>query len=1297
MRITSVSILTIAAALALTAAARAQTPTGTVFTYQGQLTDAGVPLNDTADFEFTLWDAGAGGNPIGTLVSVSNVNVVDGLFTVPLDFGAAAFAGDARWLEVAVRSPSGIGGFATLSPRQPITATPYALYALSVPGGGGSTPWQLSGSDIYYNAGNVGIGTGAPEQLLHLKGLDAGVAPNANAPLVVERDRSTYINILAPDSVESGVLFGNPTNGSAAGGVVYNSIATPDGMQFRVAGNNTKMVIQSDGNVGIGETDPTAKLHIGGTPGVDGLRFPDGTLQTTAATGGAGNSWSLTGNVGTTAGVNFVGTSDNQPLELHVNGVRALRIEPNAFGPNLVGGFPGNLVDASVAAATISGGGLAGLTNRVSDHGGAIGGGVSNQAGDGAGTNDDAAYATVAGGSGNVASGLRSNIAGGRNNTASGVNSAVGGGFNNTASNSNSTIGGGANNDASGSQSTIAGGSANTASGDKSTVGGGASNTAGFLATVPGGTLNEASGAYSFAAGQRAQAADTGTFVWSDSTTSDPDFFRSTGPNQFLINAAGGVGINTNAPGAVLHIGGTPGVDGLMFPDGTIQTTAGGGGSSLWSASGSDIYYDAGNVGIGATNPTYPLTVNSPSGTAVYGYASAGTGNARGVLGEAASPDGAGVYGYNDADEGRAIGVRGMSNSPTGYGGYFEGRGYFSGNVGIGVLESSARLKVNGSANRTVQVMNTAASGTGVAVHARANSTDGVGVSGEANAGSGTTYGVRGEVFSPDGFGVSGTNGAVNGYAYGIYGETESEDGVAVYGKARNPLGVNYAVRGHTNSGDGYAGYFTGGKNYFEGKLGIGEANPAAMLHIGGEAGVDGLMFPDGTLQTTAGGGSSLWNQSGSDIFYNLGNVGIGTLSPAAELDVVGTARMDVLDLDGPPGGQGGRAQLADGAGIVTMQLFGDGGSMFLSDSAGTRTALLAAEGAGSGPSLVMALDLRNTVEILSAETPTTGAHISLSQADGRTTIELDSEVQQQGGAQMTMRDGLGRDTITLDADESPDGGGLLTLENGASLPTITLDAETGAGGARLSLLNANGHEVVTMNSVQSGGNGQLILRDSGGGTGVDLRTFDSDGGQLLLHDENGTDTMRIYAHSPLGGSDAAAIYMRNGASTTLELHANHANTGRSRLIVDVVQIEGGADLSEQFDVSSGAGPAKPGMLVSIDPLNAGKLTVCHEAHDKKVAGIVSGAGGVKPGFLMRQKGTLADGGLPVALTGRVWAYCDALNGAIQPGDLLTTSSTFGHAMKVVDHAKAQGAIIGKAMTALESGRGLVLVLVSLQ
>lgn len=120
-------------------------------------------------------------------------------------------------------------------------------------------------------------------------------------------------------------------------------------------------------------------------------------------------------------------------------------------------------------------------------------------------------------------------------------------------------------------------------------------------------------------------------------------------------------------------------------------------------------------------------------------------------------------------------------------------------------------------------------------------------------------------------------------------------------------------------------------------------------------------------------------------------------------------------------------------------------------------------------------------------------------------------------------------------------------------------------------------------------------------------------------------------------------------------------------------------------------------MVVAIDPENSGQLRIADQAYDRTVAGIVSGMNGVNPGLTMQQEGTVSDGSLPVSLTGRIYCWADASNGVIQPGDLLTTSDTPGHAMKVTDYGKAQGAIIGKSMSGLTQGRGLVLVLVALQ
>jgi hypothetical protein len=376
-----------------------------------------------------------------------------------------------------------------------------------------------------------------------------------------------------------------------------------------------------------------------------GFKFPDGTVQTTAATSGSAG-WSLSGNAGTDPTDNFLGTIDEVPLEFRVNNKRVLRLEPNTFGPNVLGGSGSNNITPGVNSATISGGGQDGFAQRVTDNFGTVGGGGNNQAGNADGDVGNAMYATVSGGANNEASGHASTIGGGlgniaRNtnatiaggiaNDASGEDAAIGGGNSNTASGKGSTVSGGSGNDANALYATVGGGWSNAAhaayatiagggrldlsdpaSGNRvtdhwgtvgggggnragtddnqpnnatfATVGGGANNQAkaqyatisggvgniasGIAATVPGGGSNTAAGDYSFAAGLMAKANHNGTFVWADAQVAD---FASTAENQFLIRAAGGVGIGTNRPEAKLHVAGGD----IVLGDDKIQNVNG--------------------------------------------------------------------------------------------------------------------------------------------------------------------------------------------------------------------------------------------------------------------------------------------------------------------------------------------------------------------------------------------------------------------------------------------------------------------------------------------------------------------------------------------------------------------------------------------------------------------------------------------------------------------------------------------------------------------------------------------------
>ena len=144
-----------------------------------------------------------------------------------------------------------------------------------------------------------------------------------------------------------------------------------------------------------------------------------------------------------------------------------------------------------------------------------------------------------------------------------------------------------------------------------------------------------------------------------------------------------------------------------------------------------------------------------------------------------------------------------------------------------------------------------------------------------------------------------------------------------------------------------------------------------------------------------------------------------------------------------------------------------------------------------------------------------------------------------------------------------------------------------------------------------------------------------------------------------------------------------------------VAEIGEGLDYAEGFDVT--APPLEkiePGAVLVIDPDDPGKLRLSTEPYDTKVAGIVAGAEGLGSGVRLGAGRFDYD----VALAGRVYCMVDAGETDIRPGDLLTTSTTPGHAMKVTDTVRGQGAILGKAMDKLEKGRtGRILVLVTLQ
>jgi hypothetical protein len=183
-----------------------------------------------------------------------------------------------------------------------------------------------------------------------------------------------------------------------------------------------------------------------------------------------------------------------------------------------------------------------------------------------------------------------------------------------------------------------------------------------------------------------------------------------------------------------------------------------------------------------------------------------------------------------------------------------------------------------------------------------------------------------------------------------------------------------------------------------------------------------------------------------------------------------------------------------------------------------------------------------------------------------------------------------------------------------------------------------------------------------------------------------------------VGVADKAAGVFGESKGDGVGIYGRGIRAARFEGIVEVTEDVRlvGADCAEEFDLSSHTETVEPGTVMVFDHL--GNLEQSHQSYDKKVAGVVSGAGNYKPALILDKKeNSQTKNRLPIALMGKVYCKVDARNSSIESGDLLTTSSTLGHAMKAVDPLKAFGAIIGKALRPLNDGQGMIPVLVALQ
>lgn len=456
-----------------------------------------------------------------------------------------------------------------------------------------------------------------------------------------------------------------------------------------------------------------------------------------------------------------------------------------------------------------------------------------------------------------------------------------------------------------------------------------------------------------------------------------------------------------------------------------------------------------------------------------------------------------------------------------------------------------------------------------------------------------------------------------------------------------------------------------------------GPAGPQGNTGPAGPAGPTGPTGPTGPAGPTGPqgpAGVSPFSLVGLDAVYTQGRVGIGTNTPRQQLSVGANLDLYSGNLNSPT-----RPSIrASGANNLIVNAF-DTGSVFFNFDGGTGGTRFH-NGTPGGE--LMRLTPEGSLGI-GTTSPASRLHVAGDATfGGFSSANTVTKIASAGSGTQTLQFRYFNDTYGWDIesrDSVPGRGLYFNHRFASSTPTTFMFLNEGGN------LGIGTTSPVDRLTVQGAGNGISVVDNT-----VRTRLFSA----------------ASVGAGFVGTGSSHPLVIRTNDIDRMTIHATNGNVGigmaptahkldvGGTFAATTVTIKGGADIVEGFD--SRIEEIEPGMLMVIDPEHPGKLKPSIMAYDGKVAGIVSGANGVNPGLKLGQEGVM-DGQHLVAMTGRVYVKASTCGGPIKPGDLLTTSEIPGHAMKANDRSRSHGAVVGKAMSTLDEGTGLVLVLVNLQ